>query len=355
MAAKRKKARASNAVDYDLQVKVLHYYYKMGMKLEDVAKKVHRSVSATGKIKKSAEEKYLITIINAPRKTEKIVELQKALGIDKEDSVMLVNNGIGKNSEHLGYAAGKYLCELIVDILEKKSRINIGVSCGETIRFSCKRLVEELHDNNVDLSGKIINIFPSALIGGYSFSTIIPAFTASRLADRLLSLPEHYRPVVNCKRSLLPPPIYDPKTPSHHKEILTKYCGYHNILPHPVKTLDILLTGIGRAMDKEYREACKQSGIIINRKDLTEDTPEINFSPVDSNGILPKYKGVISGITIDQMRKMAKLKNKHVIALIGGKDKREAAKIVFKNPHFNTLFTDHDISDHWLRATHSIR
>lgn len=339
--------KRKNAVPDELSGDILYYAHIEGLTDKRIGEIVGKDHTTVGKIRKKAEKKYLVKILDIPRNKTLEKELKQRLQID---DAVLVSRGHDKNSDNLGFAAAKYLCSLFVEAFQDRDTINISVSCGSTIRATCQHLAERLYNDNISLRDKTLHIYPSALIGGNHFAKISPSFAASLLASKLLALPEELRPHVRCFRSIIPALYYSEKMSDAERATIKKYYGYDTILADPVQTLDILVTGIGRVVDDEYLLACELTGIPLDvDAEQYRDTPEVNFTPIDKNGVIEKYYGLIEGAGIEQMRAMKQSPGKYVIALIGGRDKAGIAATVFHNPYFNVLFTDNHVIDAWLK------
>ncbi|MBI4270012.1 MAG: MarR family transcriptional regulator [Candidatus Rokubacteria bacterium] len=315
-------------------VRCLELYYRQGRQQKDIARALGVSAATVSRLLKRAFDEGLVRVeLDLPRREELEAGLIERFGL--RDAVVVAAGARGDLRAELGAAAA--------DFFEKTTAngMRVGLSCGFTLYQTIRQLRERrfrdltLYPLSGESTLKLVDLFPNTLVGMMA-AKYRPHVTAYALpVQHLLSLREIERE----RRRLLRDPAI-------------------RAIYEAAQDVDVALVGIG-AIAGETPGFCtlaESYGVSVARLRELGVVGEINYQPFDAEGRIvdrPELRVLtrrILSVGGERLHALSARRDRHVIAIAGGRQKLDAVRGALAGRFMNVLVTDEDVATALLRA-----
>jgi DNA-binding transcriptional regulator LsrR (DeoR family) len=309
-------------------VQCLELYYRQGLSQKDIAATVGVSAATVSRLLKRAFDEGLVRVeLTLPRTHELEAELIQRFKL--RDAVVVAAGGKGDVKEEVGAAAAVYFEKVA------EHGMRVGVSCGFTLYQTIRALRERrLRDLALyPLSGestlKLVDISPNTLVGMMA-AKYRPHVTAYALpVQHLVSLREIEREHRRLLRDAEVRKIYE-----------------------AARSVDVALCGIGLIGEETpgFCALAESYGISVKRLRQLGVVGEINYQPFDAQGEIvdrPELRALMRRVlSVDaaRLQALSRHDDHRVVAVAGGKDKRQAVRGALAGGFMNVLITDEDLA-----------
>jgi len=313
-------------------VQCLELFYRQGLNQKDIATAVGVSPATVSRLLKRAFGEGLVHVeLTLPRTHELEAELIQRFKL--RDAVVVATGGRVDVKEELGAAAAAYF-ETVAE-----HGMRVGVSCGytlyETIRSLRPRRFRDLalYPLSGESTLKLVDISPNTMVGMMA-AKYRPHVSAYALpVQHLVSL----RQIDRERRRLLRDPevrkIYD-----------------------AAQSVDVALCGIGMIGEGTpgFCALAESYGLSVKRLRQLGVVGEINYQPFDADGDIvdqPELRALMRRLlSVDgaRLQALSKREDRRVLAVAGGKDKRQAVRGALAGGFMNVLVTDEDLAGQLL-------
>jgi len=307
-------------------VQCLELYYRQQKHQKEIARVLGVSSSKVSRLLKRAFADGLIRVeLDLPQNPRLEAALVERFGL--RDAVVVPTGSQHEIREELGAAAARYFEKVAAN------GISVGLSCGFTLYHTIRQLRERrLRDLTLyPLSGestlKLVDLFPNTLVGMMA-AKYRPHVTAFALPVQLFG---SRRQIEAERRRLLENP-----------EIRRIYTQAHEVR--------IALVGIGMIGEQTpgFCSLAESYGVSVRKLRALGVVGEINYQPFDARGQVcdrRELRGLARRVLVvsaERLREMSRTAGKYVIAVAGGREKREAIRGALRGRFMNVLITDED-------------
>ena len=307
-------------------VQCLQLYYRDGRSQKDIAVALGVSAATVSRLLKRAFDDGLVRVeLDLPRTQELETTLITQFGL--RDAVVIASGGRGDAKDALGAAAAAYF--------EKVARdgMRVGLSCGFTLYQTIRQLRArrfrdlELYPLSGESTLKLVDLFPNTLVGMMA-AKYRPHVRAYALpVQHLISL----RDIERERRRLLRDP-----------EVRRIY--------ELAQDIDIALVGIGLIGDGTpgFCSLAESYGVSVRRLRQLGVVGEINYQPFDTRGAVvdqPELRVLMRrllSVEASRLQALSRREDRYVVAVAGGRLKREAVRGALRGHFMNVLITDED-------------
>ena len=307
-------------------VQCLELYYRQQKHQKEIAQALGLSSSKVSRLLKRAFSDGLIRVeLDLPQNPRLEAALVARFGL--RDAVVVPIGSQHETRAGLGGAAARYFEKVAGD------GIAVGLSCGFTLYHTIRQLRERrFRDLTLfPLSGestlKLVDLFPNTLVGMMA-AKYRPHVTAFALPLQLVGSP---RQVEAERRRLLRNP-----------EIRRIYTRAQDV--------QIALLGIGMIGEKTpgFCSLAEAYGVSIRKLRALGAVGEINYQPFDARGQIcdqRELRGLarrVLAVSAERLRELSQTPGRYVIAVAGGREKREAILGALRGRFLNVLVTDEE-------------
>ena len=331
--------------DYEMMVAAARLHYERGWQQTKVAKQLQVSQSTVSRLLDRARQEGIIRVhIEVPPMIRDREALELRYGNRGVRKFYLVPGGVGgsgKNITNLSGGGARVLLQAIRQV--PGSVVRIGMSCGATLRAVIDgffQLLEEEPEIVEELSYKELHVYPLALYEDTDLNRDYPHSVVYKFAMRAA---EEYRHRLH----IIPHLITIDKTISGVIGPKEKDELKRNVI-NKAKDADIFLLGIG-ITDSNYQVIYKD--IADFPFEQNEYFGECNHIPFDGNGVQDgTFARKTFALNIDDFRAIVNNPEdrRSVIAVAGGRLKKQAIRAALVRPFCNVLVTDSEIAQYLL-------
>lgn len=299
-----------------LLVKIATLYYMEGKKQSDIASLLHLSQSFVSRALTRCQKEGLVKI-TVVQPGNIFVSLEKALeqqyGIRQ---AIVVDVGDSPNSAQIKHAIGSAAAHYVETRLRPEDIVGIS-SWSSTIRC----MVDEMHPQNIRACG-VIQLLGGVGPNGNVQATILTQQLAAHLDCPAWLLPSQSieRSVEEKKRLLESPEVAD--AVSRFAQVDVAIVGIGDLEPSQ------LLKNSGNYYDEEMLKLLAKRGAV---GDIC-----LHYYDAQGKPVLSREEDPVIGMELQQIRDC-----KHVIALAGGEEKRNAIHGALVGNYIDVLITDY--------------
>lgn len=299
-----------------LLVKIATLYYMEGKKQSDIASLLHLSQSFVSRALTRCQKEGLVKI-TVVQPGNIFVSLEKALeqqyGIRQ---AIVVDVGDTPNSAQIKHAIGSAAAHYVETRLRPEDIVGIS-SWSSTIRC----MVDEMHPQNIRARG-VIQLLGGVGPNGNVQATILTQQLAAHLDCPAWLLPSQSieRSVDEKKRLLESPEVAD--AVSRFAQVDVAIVGIGDLEPSQ------LLKNSGNYYDEEMLKLLAKRGAV---GDIC-----LHYYDAQGKPVLSREEDPVIGMELQQIRDC-----KHVIALAGGEEKRNAIHGALVGNYIDVLITDY--------------
>ncbi|XES86364.1 sugar-binding transcriptional regulator [Franconibacter pulveris] len=299
-----------------LLVKIATLYYMEGKKQSDIASLLHLSQSFVSRALTRCQKEGLVKI-TVVQPGNIFVSLEKALeqqyGIRQ---AIVVDVGDSPNSAQIKHAIGSAAAHYVETRLRPEDIVGIS-SWSSTIRC----MVDEMHPQNIRARG-VIQLLGGVGPNGNVQATILTQQLAAHLDCPAWLLPSQSieRSVEEKKRLLDSPEVAD--AVSRFAQVDVAIVGIGDLEPSQ------LLKNSGNYYDEEMLKLLAKRGAV---GDIC-----LHYYDAQGKPVLSREEDPVIGMELQQIRDC-----KHVIALAGGEEKRNAIHGALVGNYIDVLITDY--------------
>ncbi|HBI10955.1 sugar-binding transcriptional regulator [Franconibacter pulveris] len=299
-----------------LLVKIATLYYMEGKKQSDIASLLHLSQSFVSRALTRCQKEGLVKI-TVVQPGNIFVSLEKALeqqyGIRQ---AIVVDVGDNPNSAQIKHAIGSAAAHYVETRLRPEDIVGIS-SWSSTIRC----MVDEMHPQNIRARG-VIQLLGGVGPNGNVQATILTQQLAAHLDCPAWLLPSQSieRSVEEKKRLLESPEVAD--AVSRFAQVDVAIVGIGDLEPSQ------LLKNSGNYYDEEMLKLLAKRGAV---GDIC-----LHYYDAQGKPVLSREEDPVIGMELQQIRDC-----KHVIALAGGEEKRNAIHGALAGNYIDVLITDY--------------
>ncbi|MCK1968137.1 sugar-binding transcriptional regulator [Franconibacter sp. IITDAS19] len=299
-----------------LLVKIATLYYMEGKKQSDIASLLHLSQSFVSRALTRCQKEGLVKI-TVVQPGNIFVSLEKALeqqyGIRQ---AIVVDVGDSPNSAQIKHAIGSAAAHYVETRLRPEDIVGIS-SWSSTIRC----MVDEMHPQNIRARG-VIQLLGGVGPNGNVQATILTQQLAAHLDCPAWLLPSQSieRSVEEKKRLLDSPEVAD--AVSRFAQVDVAIVGIGDLEPSQ------LLKNSGNYYDEEMLKLLAKRGAV---GDIC-----LHYYDAQGKPVLSREEDPVIGMELQQIRDC-----KHVIALAGGEEKRNAIHGALEGNYIDVLITDY--------------
>lgn len=299
-----------------LLVKIATLYYMEGKKQSDIASLLHLSQSFVSRALTRCQKEGLVKI-TVVQPGNIFVSLEKALeqqyGIRQ---AIVVDVGDNPNSAQIKHAIGSAAAHYVETRLRPEDIVGIS-SWSSTIRC----MVDEMHPQNIRARG-VIQLLGGVGPNGNVQATILTQQLAAHLDCPAWLLPSQSieRSVDEKKRLLESPEVAD--AVSRFAQVDVAIVGIGDLEPSQ------LLKNSGNYYDEEMLKLLAKRGAV---GDIC-----LHYYDAQGKPVLSREEDPVIGMELQQIRDC-----KHVIALAGGEEKRNAIHGALVGNYIDVLITDY--------------
>ncbi|GGD17196.1 sugar-binding transcriptional regulator [Franconibacter pulveris 1160] len=299
-----------------LLVKIATLYYMEGKKQSDIASLLHLSQSFVSRALTRCQKEGLVKI-TVVQPGNIFVSLEKALeqqyGIRQ---AIVVDVGDSPNSAQIKHAIGSAAAHYVETRLRPEDIVGIS-SWSSTIRC----MVDEMHPQNIRARG-VIQLLGGVGPNGNVQATILTQQLAAHLDCPAWLLPSQSieRSVEEKKRLLESPEVAD--AVSRFAQVDVAIVGIGDLEPSQ------LLKNSGNYYDEEMLKLLAKRGAV---GDIC-----LHYYDAQGKPVLSREEDPVIGMELQQIRDC-----KHVIALAGGEEKRNAIHGALVGNYIDVLITDY--------------
>lgn len=299
-----------------LLVKIATLYYMEGKKQSDIASLLHLSQSFVSRALTRCQKEGLVKI-TVVQPGNIFVSLEKALeqqyGIRQ---AIVVDVGDNPNSAQIKHAIGSAAAHYVETRLRPEDIVGIS-SWSSTIRC----MVDEMHPQNIRARG-VIQLLGGVGPNGNVQATILTQQLAAHLDCPAWLLPSQSieRSVEEKKRLLESPEVAD--AVSRFAQVDVAIVGIGDLEPSQ------LLKNSGNYYDEEMLKLLAKRGAV---GDIC-----LHYYDAQGKPVLSREEDPVIGMELQQIRDC-----KHVIALAGGEEKRNAIHGALVGNYIDVLITDY--------------
>lgn len=299
-----------------LLVKIATLYYMEGKKQSDIASLLHLSQSFVSRALTRCQKEGLVKITvvqpgNIFVSLEKALELQYGIR-----QAIVVDVGDNPNSAQIKHAIGSAAAHYVETRLRPEDIVGIS-SWSSTIRC----MVDEMHPQNIRARG-VIQLLGGVGPNGNVQATILTQQLAAHLDCPAWLLPSQSieRSVEEKKRLLESPEVAD--AVSRFAQVDVAIVGIGDLEPSQ------LLKNSGNYYDEEMLKLLAKRGAV---GDIC-----LHYYDAQGKPVLSREEDPVIGMELQQIRDC-----KHVIALAGGEEKRNAIHGALVGNYIDVLITDY--------------
>ncbi|WP_024561333.1 sugar-binding transcriptional regulator [Franconibacter pulveris 601] len=302
-----------------LLVKIATLYYMEGKKQSDIASLLHLSQSFVSRALTRCQKEGLVKI-TVVQPGNIFVSLEKALeqqyGIRQ---AIVVDVGDSPNSAQIKHAIGSAAAHYVETRLRPEDIVGIS-SWSSTIRC----MVDEMHPQNIRARG-VIQLLGGVGPNGNVQATILTQQLAAHLDCPAWLLPSQSieRSVEEKKRLLESPEVAD--AVSRFSQVDVAIVGIGDLEPSQ------LLKNSGNYYDEEMLKLLAKRGAV---GDIC-----LHYYDAQGKPVLSREEDPVIGMELQQIRDC-----KHVIALAGGEEKRNAIHGALVGNYIDVLITDYPMA-----------
>ncbi len=307
-------------------VQCLELYYRQQKHQKEIAKVLGLSSSKVSRLLKRAFAEGLIRVeLDLPQNPRLEAALMERFGL--RDAVVVPTGSQHELREELGAAAARYFEKVAAN------GISVGLSCGFTLYHTIRQLRERkfrdltLYPLSGESTLKLVDLFPNTLVGMMA-AKYRPHVTAFALPVQLFG---SLREIEAERLRLLKNP-----------EIRRIYTLAHEV--------QIALVGIGMIGERTpgFCALAEAYGVSVRKLRALGVVGEINYQPFDANGRVSERRELrgltrrVLAVSTERLRELSRSDAKYVIAVAGGREKREAIRGALRGRFVNVLITDED-------------
>jgi deoxyribonucleoside regulator len=315
-------------------VRCVQLYYRAQRHQNEIARELGLSSSKVSRLLKRAFAEGIVRVeIELPKRPRLEAALVERFRL--RDAVVIPLGEPRDLKEDLGAAAARYFEKVAAD------GARVGLSCGFTLYQMIRALRErrfrdlELYPLSGESTLQLVDLFPNTLVGMMA-AKYRPHVSAYALPVQVL---RSFAAAQRERRRLL-----------QKGEVRRIYEAAGNV--------DIALVGIGMIEEATagFCSLAEFYGVSVRRLRALGIVGEINYHPFDRNGELLDHRELrpltrrVLAIPPSRLRELSTQYGKLVIAVAGGRDKREAILGAMRGRFANVLVTDEETAEALVRG-----
>jgi DNA-binding transcriptional regulator LsrR (DeoR family) len=310
-------------------VRCVQLYYRAQRHQKEIARELGLSSSKVSRLLKRAFADGLVRVeIELPKRPRLEVALVERLKL--RDAVVIPLGEVRELKEDLGTAAARYFEKVAAD------GARVGLSCGYTLYQLIRALRErrfrdlEIYPLSGESTLQLVDLFPNTLVG---------------------MMAAKYRPHV--RAYALPVQVLGSFAAAQRERRRLLQKGEVRRIYEAAGNVDIVLVGIGMIGEATagFCSLAEFYGVSVRRLRALGVVGEINYHPFDQDGRLIDRKELrpltrrVLAVPPSRLCELSAQYGKLVVAVAGGRDKREAILGAMRGRFANVLVTDEDTAE----------
>jgi deoxyribonucleoside regulator len=310
-------------------VRCVQLYYRAQRHQKEIARALGLSSSKVSRLLKRAFADGLVRVeIELPKRPRLEVALVERFKL--RDAVVIPLGEVQELKEDLGTAAARYFEKVAAD------GARVGLSCGYTLYHLIRALRErrfrdlEIYPLSGESTLQLVDLFPNTLVG---------------------MMAAKYRPHV--RAYALPVQVLGSFAAARRERRRLLQKGEVRRIYEAAGDVDIVLVGIGMIGEATagFCSLAEFYGVSVRRLRALGVVGEINYHPFDQDGRLIDRKELrpltrrVLAVPPSRLCELSAQYGKLVVAVAGGRDKREAILGAMRGRFANVLVTDEDTAE----------
>jgi deoxyribonucleoside regulator len=310
-------------------VRCVQLYYRAQRHQKEIARELGLSSSKVSRLLKRAFSDGLVRVeIELPKRPRLEVALVERFKL--RDAVVIPLGEVRELKEDLGTAAARYFEKVAAD------GVRVGLSCGYTLYQLIRALRErrfrdlEIYPLSGESTLQLVDLFPNTLVG---------------------MMAAKYRPHV--RAYALPVQVLGSFAAAQRERRRLLQKGEVRRIYEAAGNVDIVLVGIGMIGEATagFCSLAEFYGVSVRRLRALGVVGEINYHPFDQDGRLIDRKELrpltrrVLAVPPSRLCELSAQYGKLVVAVAGGRDKREAIRGAMRGRFANVLVTDEDTAE----------